>query len=355
MLLEHEQNHGLGMRARVTVCSWNTNRTMVWAWVLGSPYARGTRTKPWFGHACSGHRMRLEHEQNHGLGMRARVTVCSWNTNRTMVWAWVLGSPYARGTRTEPWFGHACSCHRMLLEHEQNHGLGMGARVTVCFRNTNRTMIWAWVLWSPYALGTRTEPWFGHACSCHRMLLEHEQNHGLGMRARVTVCSWNTNRTMVWACVLGSPYALGTRTEPWFGHACSGHRMHVEHEQNHGLGMGARVTVCSWNTNRTMVWACVLLSPYALGTRTEPWFGHGCSGHRMLLEHGQNHGLGMRARVTVCSWNTTRTMVWACVLGSPYALGTRTEPWFGHACSGHRMLLEHEQNHGLGMRARVTA
>ena len=87
-------------------------------------------------------------------------------------------------------------------------------------------MVWACVLGSPYALGTRTEPWFGHACSCPRMILEHEQNHGLGMRARVTVCSWNTNRTMVWACVLGSPYALGTRTEPWFGHGRARNRMH---------------------------------------------------------------------------------------------------------------------------------
>ena len=118
--------------------------------------ARGTRTELWFGHGCSGHRMLLEHERNYGLGMDALVTVCSWNTNGIMVWAWMLWSPYALGTRTE-------------------YGLGMDARVTVCSWNTNGIMVWAWMLWSPYALGTRTELWFGHGCSGHRLLLEHER------------------------------------------------------------------------------------------------------------------------------------------------------------------------------------
>ena len=49
---------------------------------------------------CSGDRMLLEHEQNYGLGMDALVTG-SWNTNGIMVWAW------------------------MLLEHERNYGLGI--------------------------------------------------------------------------------------------------------------------------------------------------------------------------------------------------------------------------------------
>ena len=188
------------------------------------------------------------------------------------------------------------------------------------------------------ATGTRTELWFGHGCSGHRMLLEHERNYGLGMEALVTVCLWNTNGIMVWACMLWSPYALGTRTELWFGHGFSGHRMVLEHERNYGLGMDALVTVCSWNTNGIMVWAWILWSPYGLGTRTELWFGHGCSGHRMLLEHERNYGLGMEALVTVCLWNTNGIMVWACRLWSPYALGARTELWFGHGFSGHRML-----------------
>ena len=217
MLLEHERNYGLGMNALVTVCFWNTNGIMVWAWMLWSPYALGTRTELWFGHECSGHRMLLEHERNYGLGMDALVTVCSWNTNGIMVWAWMLWSPSAFGTRT-------------------NYGLGMDALVTVCSWNTNGIMVWAWMLWSPSAFGTRTELWFGHGCSAHRMLLEHERNYGLGMDALVTVCFWNTN-------------------ELWFGHGCSAHRMLLEHERNYGLGMHALVTVCFWNTNGIMVWA----------------------------------------------------------------------------------------------------
>ena len=77
MLLEHERNNGLGMDALVTVCSWNTSRIMVWAWMLWSP-------ELWFGHGCSGHRMLLEHERNYGLGMDALVIDCSWNTNGIM-------------------------------------------------------------------------------------------------------------------------------------------------------------------------------------------------------------------------------------------------------------------------------
>ena len=121
------------------------------------------------------------------------------------------------------------------------------------------------------------------------------------------------------------PDSLGTRTELWFGHGCSGHRMLLEHERNYDLGMDALVTVCSWNTNGIMVWARMLWLAYALGTRTELWFGHGCSGHRMLLEHERNYDLGTDALVTVCSWNTNGIMIWAWMLWSPYALGTRTE------------------------------
>ena len=65
----------------------------------------------------------------------------------------------------------------MLLEHEQNYDLGMDALVTVI------------------------------------MLLEHERNSDLGMDALVTVCSWNTNGIMIWARMLWSADARGTRTE----------------------------------------------------------------------------------------------------------------------------------------------
>ena len=103
--------------------------------------------------------MLLEHEQNYGLGMDALVTVCSWNTNGIMVSAWMLWSSYALGTRTELWFGRGCSGHRMLWEHERDYGLGMDALVSVCSGNTNGIMVWAWMLLSTSALGTRTALW----------------------------------------------------------------------------------------------------------------------------------------------------------------------------------------------------
>ena len=177
MLFQHERNYGLGMNALVTVCSRNMNGIMVWAWMLWSAYALPTRTELWFGHGCSGHRMQSEHERNYGLGMEARVSVCSSNTNGIIVGAWMLWSPYMLLEHQRN-FGLG---HCMLLEHEANYGLGMEAPVTVCSRNTNGIMVWAWMLWSAYALPTRTELWFGHGCSGHRMLSEHERNHGLGM------------------------------------------------------------------------------------------------------------------------------------------------------------------------------
>ena len=336
MLWEHERYHGFGMDALATVCSRNTNVIMLWAWPHCQACALGTGTLSWFGHGRIGNRMLSEHERYHGLGMDALATVCSWNTNVIMVWAWAHRQPYALGTRTLSWFGHGCSGNRMLLEQERYHGLGMDALATVCSWNRNVIMVWAWMLWQPYALGTRTE---------------HKRYHALGMAALPSLCSWNTNVIMVWAWAHRQPYALGTRTLSWFGHGCSGNRMLLEHERYHGLGMGASPTVCSGNTNVIMVSAWMLWQPYALGTRTLSWFGHGCSGNRMLLEHERYHGLGMDALATVCSWNRNVIMVWAWMLWQPYALGTRTLSWFGHGCSGNRMLSEHERYHGLGMAA----
>ena len=83
--------------------------------------------------------------------------------------------------------------------------------------------------------------WFGHGCSSHRMLLEHERYYGLGMDAR----------TLLSLCM----------------EALYSHRMLLEHERYYGLGMDALVTVCSWNTNVLMVWAWI------------------CAGHRMLMQH----------------------------------------------------------------------
>ena len=145
MLLEHERYYGLGMDAIVTVCSWNTKVIMVWAWALWSPRALGKRTFSWFGHGCYSDRMLLENERHCGLAMGATAG--------------------------------------MLLEHERYYGLGMDAPVTVCSRNTNDIMVWAWMLSSSSAL--------------------HYKSHfELDMDATVTVCSWNTNVIMVWAWML---------------------------------------------------------------------------------------------------------------------------------------------------------
>ena len=89
--------------------------------------------------------------------------------------------------------------------------------------------------------------------------------------------------------------------ELWFGVGCCGELMLLEHERNYGLGMDAAVSVCSWNTNGIMIWAWMQRCAYALGTRTELWFGYGRCGERMLLEHERNSGLGMDAAVSVCS------------------------------------------------------
>ena len=161
-------------------------------------YALETRKLLRFEYGCTGYRMLLEHERNYGLGMDAllialprtrtelwfghgctRYTICFWNTNGIMVWAWMHSLPYARGTRTELWCGHGCTgCCRVLLEHERN-GLSMDALVTVCSWNKNGIMLWAWML--SYSLSLEHE---------------HEQNYGLGMDALVTVCSWNTSGIM---------------------------------------------------------------------------------------------------------------------------------------------------------------
>ena len=151
------------------------------------------REKAWFRHACFGQPMLLEHECYYGFGMDALVSVCSWNTNAVMVWAWMLWSAYALGTRTLLWFGHGCFGQRMLRERECRCGLGVDALVSVCSRNTNIIMVCAWMLWSAYALGTRT-------------------SYGLGMDALVSVCSGNVSVIVAWAWMLWSAYVLETRT-----------------------------------------------------------------------------------------------------------------------------------------------
>ena len=75
MLLEHERNYDLGMDA------------------LGNRMLLEHERNYDLGHGCSGNRMLLEHERNYDLGMGALGTVCSWNTNGIMIWAWMLWEP----------------------------------------------------------------------------------------------------------------------------------------------------------------------------------------------------------------------------------------------------------------------
>ena len=140
-----------------------------------------------------------------------------------MVLAWMLWLAYALGTRTELWFWHGCSGYRMLLEHERNYGFGMDALLNVCSSNAHGIMVWAWMLWLAYALGTRTKSWFWHGCSGCRMLLEHERNYGFGMDALINVCCSNPHGIMVWAWMPErSPTALCC---PATKHREYGHKM----------------------------------------------------------------------------------------------------------------------------------
>ena len=80
---------------------------------------------------------KLWFRQDSGCRPSALVTGRTGNTKVLVVWAWMLWLSDARGTRTFLWFGHGCSGYRMLREHERYYGLGMGALVTGCIRNTN--------------------------------------------------------------------------------------------------------------------------------------------------------------------------------------------------------------------------
>ena len=104
--------------------------------------------------------------------------------------------------------------------------------------------------------------WFGHGCSGSRMHSEHKRYYRLGMNALVTVCSGNTNVIIL-----------------WFEHGCSGYRMHSEHELYCGLGMDE-------STNAIMVWAWML------------W-------DRMLWEHKRYYGSRMDALVIGRTRNTS--------------------------------------------------
>ena len=69
----------------------------------------------------------------------------------------------------------------MLLKQERYYGLGMDA--------LNDRML------------LENERYFGLGVD-DRMLLEHERYYCLDLDAQMTVCSWITNVTMVWAWML---------------------------------------------------------------------------------------------------------------------------------------------------------
>ena len=130
---------------------------------------------------------------------------------------------------------------------------------------------------------------------------EHKRYYGLGMDAQGTVGM----DALVTACFRGT-YALERRKLLWFGHGCTGHRTLSEHERFYGLAMDALDTVRSQDTYVIKVDAWLHLRPHV-------WLGHGRAGHRMLSEHERYYGLDMDALVTVCSRNTHVIMVWACM------------------------------------------
>ena len=108
--------------------------------------------------------MPWEHAPYRGLGMDAIVIVCSRNTNIIMVWAWMLWLSFALGTRALSWFGHGCAI--------------------VCSRNTNVIMVWVWSHYFWCDFGTRTLLWFGHGRTIFGKLSEHKRSYGLGVGAR---------------------------------------------------------------------------------------------------------------------------------------------------------------------------
>ena len=132
----------------------------------GNPVNASNATKP---------ETQLGTNRYYGLGVDALVTVCSGNTNSIF-------------------------------------GLCMDALVIGCTRNTNVIMVWAGMLWRPYALGTPTSLCCAHGCSGYRMRWKHERYNGLGMDAVVSVRTRSANVIMVCVWMLWWAYALETRT-----------------------------------------------------------------------------------------------------------------------------------------------
>ena len=172
----------------------------------------------------------------------------------------MLWCTHALETQRLLWFGHGCYGEVMLLEHERYYDLGMDALVIVCSRN--------------------------------------ERYYGLGIDALVGVCPWNTNVIMVWAWMLEMCKIL---LEHGGGCTCS----KPPRTQGPRVDMPPKIS----SKPAWMLWCT-----HALETQRLLWFGHGCYGEVMLLEHERYYDLGMDALVIVCSRNTNVIMVWAWML-----------------------------------------
>ena len=81
----------------------------------------------------------------------------------------------------------------------------------------------------------------------------------------------------------------------------------------------------------------------ALGTGTLLWFGHECSGYRMLWEHARNYGLGMDAVVIGCTRNTN-----VSIPLPPHIPPTQSSETSQNRVRKSPRLLKHERYHGLG-------
>ena len=71
---------------------------------------------------------------------------------------------------------------------------------------------------------------------------------------------------------------------------------------SHCPGLRLRIARgCSRLCQRDPHGTCAVRPRHYVGQRALLWFRHGCSGHRMLLEHERYYGFGMDALVIVCS------------------------------------------------------
>ena len=96
------------------ICSWNPNEIMIWAWMLCQRMLlEPERNYYGLGMDALVTYMLLGHERNYGLGMDALVTYMLLEHEQNYDLGMDALSVYALGTRTKLWFGHGCSGHRI--------------------------------------------------------------------------------------------------------------------------------------------------------------------------------------------------------------------------------------------------